>query len=132
MTTSLFSTAANLAGLVAMSALTLLTMLILRNPLFPKWLNGEEVAQAASLVLTAGFFIAAMNAAAGLNETNVHYGFIVIILAGIVAGSAYAFSKVFNIGDRLARADAGQSPFTRRKQTSAPPATALDSAPTGG
>jgi len=131
-TTSLFSAAVNLAGLIGVSAATLLTALILRNPFLPRWLQNEATAHAASLVLTAGAFFAVMNAATGLAESNIHYGIISIIVAGVAAGSTYALWKAFDIGERLARADAGQSPFAHRQKVPVTPATALGPATVGG
>ena len=131
MTASLLSAGGNLLGLVAMSALTLLAMLILRNPLFPKWLQNEAVAQALSLALTGVIFIAVIDAVAELGAANIPYGVFVVIVVGVPAGAAFILWKLFNIGGRLARADAGQSPFTHRQPTPALAAVALDSAATG-
>ena len=128
MTTFLLSAAASLSGVVAVPAGTLLIALILRNP--PRWLNSEAVAHGASLLLTAGAFFAVTNAAAALTKANIHYGVAAIAVAAVLAGSAYVFWKAFDIGDRLAQADAGQSPFARRQEAPAARVTALEPAAT--
>jgi hypothetical protein len=128
----LFSAAASLMGLVAVSAAVLLTALILRHPRPSRWLDNEAVAHGAGLVLTTGAFFAVTTAAAGLTGANIHYGIVTIAIAAVLAGSAYAFWKVFDIGERLARADAGQSPFARREKAPAAPVVALHSAAAAG
>lgn len=131
MTTSLFPAAASLLGLVAISAVILLAALVLRHPHLPGWLDNEAVAQGASLVLTAGAFIAVTSAAAGFTRANIHYGIAAVVIAGVLAGSAYVFWKVFDIGHRLARADAGEPPFARRSKAPAVPVAAPAAAPAG-
>ena len=131
MTTSLLLAGANLLSLVALSVLTLFAMLILRHPLLPKWLQNEAVAQSVSLVLTAGFFIAVIDAMAELGEASIPYGIVALIVGGVPAGSAYILWKLFNIGGRLARADAGLSPFAHRQPAPVMAAAALDPAATG-
>ena len=133
MITSLFAAAVELSSVVAVTAATLLVALILRNPHLPRWLDNEAVAYGAGLLLTAAAFFTVANAAASLTAAKVHYGVATIVIAGVLAGSAYLFWKVFDIGDRLARAEAGQSPFARRQTApAAPAAPALEAAAAAG
>ncbi len=131
MTASLFPAAISSLGLVAISALVLLTMLILRNPDLPEPLQNEAAAHAASLVLTTGVLVAVIYATSGLVAAELHYSVIIVVITGVLAGSAYVFWKLFNVGDRLARADAGQSPFARRTKAPATPLAAPEAAPAG-
>lgn len=112
---SLVSAVINLFGLVAISGAVLLTALVLRNPLGPKWLRDETVAYAAALVLTAGVCVAIPNAAAGLIDANIHYGIAVILTGAAFAASSYILWNAFNIGERLARTESGRSPFARER-----------------
>lgn len=108
---SLYSTAAGLLSLAAIPAAVLLTGLILRNPLAPVWLRSEAVATAASLVLTAGFCVAVTYAIPVLAAAAAPHWAIGILVAAIPAASTLVLWRAFNIGDRLARAESGDSPF---------------------
>jgi hypothetical protein len=118
----LVSAAINLLGLVAITGAVLLTALVLRNPLAPNWLRSESVANAATLVLTAGVFVAISNAAAGLIGENINYGVAVILTGATLVVSSYVPWKVFNIGERLARTESGRSPFGRERSQLQPQA----------
>jgi hypothetical protein len=110
---SFIGAAINLLGLVGISAATLLAGLMLRDPFVPGWLKSEAVAVAAGLVLTAGAMMAIGFALAGLIAANIHYSVAVLVVSLVLAASPYVLWKAFNVGERLARADAGQSPFAR-------------------
>ncbi len=113
--TSLVSVVISLFGLVAISGAVLLTALVLRNPLGPKWLRDETVAYAAALVLTVGVCVAIPNAAAGLIDANIYYGVAVILTGAALVASSYILWNSFNIGERLERTESGQSPFARER-----------------
>ena len=100
-----------LAGLVATVAAILGMLLVLRNPHRPRWMQSEFAAQAASLVLvtaTAGCVAYAMIVFQGLGHS-------LTIAAGTTFGvmfaAGYLLWRIFHIGLRLKRADAGHSPF---------------------
>jgi hypothetical protein len=127
---SLVSAAINVLVLIAVSGAVLLTALVLRNPLGPKWLRNEAAAQAAGLVLTAGVCVAISNAVAELVDANIHYSIAVILTGAFFAASSYMLWRAFNVGGRLKRTEAGRSPFARepRQMESQAPAALEQSA----
>jgi uncharacterized membrane-anchored protein len=112
---SLVSAVINLFGLVAISGAILLTALVLRNPLGPKWLRNETVAYAAALVLTVGICVVIPNAATGFIDANIHYSVAVILTGAVLVASSYILWKAFNIRERLERTETGRSPFARER-----------------
>jgi hypothetical protein len=106
-----FYAVSGLLGLVAFPAAILLAGLTVRNPRAPAWLRTEGVATGAVLLLTAVTVVAIMHALSALATADVAYPVIAILVAGIPSASAVLLWKAFGVGDRLARADAGGSPF---------------------
>jgi hypothetical protein len=97
--------------LAAISALILLAMVTLRNPLLPAWLQNEGIASALGLFLTAGILATVIDAVPKLSAADIPYSLIVVILGGVIAGSTFILWKVFNVGGRLAQAEAGHTPL---------------------
>lgn len=122
---SFIGAAINLLGLVGVCAATLLAGLMLRDPFAPGWLRSEAVAVAAGLVLTASVMVVIGYALAGLIAAGVHYAVALCLVGAVLAASPYALWKAFNVGERLARADAGQSPFARIGKSETPPVPLL-------
>jgi hypothetical protein len=106
-----FHSVAGLLGLVAFPAAILLAGLVVRNPRAPAWLRTEGVATGAVLVVTAVTVVAIMHALSALAAADVAYPVIAILVVGMPSASAVLLWKACRIGDRLARADAGASPF---------------------
>ena len=99
------------AVVVAIVGAILFTGLAFRNPFRPRWLQRDFMSVAAALVISgavcfgAGYMIAG-SIAAGFDVAT---AFVVTIAAFGAAG--YALARGFDIGERLRRSDAGQSPF---------------------
>jgi uncharacterized RDD family membrane protein YckC len=110
---SLYSMAGGLLGLVALPAAILLTGLLLRNPLAPAWLRGEAAATAAGLALTVGVCLAISHAVSALAAAALPYWAIGVLVAVVPVASTLGLWRAFDIGDRLARAESGHSPFRR-------------------
>lgn len=119
--TSLLSAAAGAVGLVAVSGAVLLTGVVLRNPFTPRWLRNDAVAQAAGLLLSAAVLAAVSHAIGFFVAANISTPVIVVLTGTVPAASAYAFWKLFGIGERLARTESGQSPFGPGQRTAALP-----------
>ncbi|MEJ2624123.1 MAG: hypothetical protein P8Z80_06165 [Pseudolabrys sp.] len=113
MTTSLLAAAPDLMVLAAISALILLAMVTLRNPLLPAWLQNEGIASALGLFLTAGILATVVDAVPKLSAADIPYSLIAAVIAGVIAGSIFVLWKVFDVGGRLARAEAGHAPVAR-------------------
>ena len=118
---SFYSAAGGLLSLAAIPALILLTGLIVRNPFAPAWLHTEAIATAAGLLLTGGICLAATYAISGFETAALPTWAIGILLAGVPAAATFLLCKVFNVSDRLARAEAGHSPFRRLHPAAAAP-----------
>jgi len=122
---SFLSAAVPLLSIVALSAVTLLAMLVMRNPSSPSWLKSEGVAQGAGFVLTTGYYMAVGSASDALIAANIHYLLVVVLIAAVLVYSTYALWTLFAVGKRLKRADEGLSPFARERQPVGAPATAV-------
>ncbi len=118
---SFYSAAGGLLSLAAIPAVILLTGLIVRNPLAPSWLRNEAIATAAGLLLTGGICLAATYAVSGFEAAALPFWATGILLPGVPAASAVLLWKVFNVSARLARAEAGHSPFRRLHPTAVAP-----------
>lgn len=101
----------SLAGVVAVTAAILATLLVLRNPLRPHWLQGDAAAQWATLALvSAGALIIAhaINALVGAGQ---HLVAAIAMTVLTLFGSGFVIWRAFRFGERLARAEGGVSPF---------------------
>lgn len=99
------------AVVVALVGTILFTGLAFRNPLRASWLHRDSASTAAALAISsavcfgAGYMIAG-SIAAGLGVATA----IGLTIAAFL-GSGYVMWRFFDVGERLRRADAGQSPF---------------------
>jgi len=100
-----------IASLIAASGAILLTALVLRNRLAPKWLRTEAVAQAASLILVAVLMFGTAELIQSLIAVGLTYVQTGVVTIAVTAGSIYALWKTFSVGERLEIADSGRSPF---------------------
>jgi len=105
-----------LAGLVAAVGATLFTALVLRNPRNPKWLKTELASQAASLCLVAVFAFAVASAMRGMTAIGFDVMVAAAITLSVIALAAASLWLAFGMGNRLRRADSGQSPFDLQPQ----------------
>jgi hypothetical protein len=89
----------------------LFTGLVFRNPFRSKWLQRDLMSVAAALGIAAAvcFGAGTMIAGAVAAGFGVAAAIVMTIVAFGVAG--YAIVRGFDIGERLRRADTGQSPF---------------------
>jgi len=100
-----------MAVVVAIVAAILFVGVAYRNPFRPRWMYRDSASTAAALAISsavcfgAGYMIAG-SIAAGLGVATA-IGLTVVVFLG----SGFAIWRVFEIGERLRRADAGQSPF---------------------
>jgi hypothetical protein len=110
-----------LIGLVAVAVATLLTALLLRNPLGPKWLRSEGAGMAASLGITTAVVIASAYAVQSFVDAGLHHIEAAIGTVGVLVASLLVSWKIFHVGERLRHADAGRSPFQSiTRETSIP------------
>ena len=100
-----------LFSLVAVAGAVLATGLVLRHPHLPAWLRSEGVAQGAGLALTAAVCVAVGHAGSALIDARIHYVVATGVVLAVLAASTVVLWKLFGLSARLARADAGQSPF---------------------
>ena len=96
---------------VAVVAAILFIGVAYRNPFRPQWMYRDSASTAAALAISsavcfgAGYMIAG-SIAAGLGVATA-----IGLTVALFLGSAYVIWRVFEVGERLRRADAGQSPF---------------------
>jgi hypothetical protein len=99
------------AVIAALVGAILSTGLAFRNPLRARWLHRDSAATGAALAISAavcfgaGFMIAGSTAAGWSVATAIG------LTVAVFLGSGFVIWRVFEIGERLRRADAGQSPF---------------------
>lgn len=101
------------AGLVATTALLIVAVLVLRHPRLPAWLQTEGATQAECFFLAALLAGAITASITGLVHLEVPinvYG-AAALTAGVILAAAWLLCVVGHVGERLRRADAGQSPF---------------------
>lgn len=111
--TSLLDFLPGLVSVVAVVAGLLSMMLVLRNPLSPRWLRSELAAQGLSIAFVALFSFAVGRALTDMITMNVPLLFASLVTLGVLFVSGTLFWSAFRIGERLRRADAGHSPFER-------------------
>ena len=101
------------AIVVVIIGATLFMVLAFRNPLRSKWLRGDTTATAASLVIAAAACFGIGNMISGAVSAGFGAATALVITLAICAGAGYALMRGLQIGERLRRADAGESPFYR-------------------
>lgn len=102
---------AEIVAVVATIGLVLLLLLVFRNPLRPAWLKkgGAEAAAATAIVAMLSFSMAFL--IAGLARAGVDALVAMAFAIALAGGAWWGLWRLFAIGERLRRADAGQSPF---------------------
>ena len=99
------------AVVVALVAAILFTGLAFRNPLRAQWLHRDSAATGAALAISAAVCFGAGYMIAGSIAAGWSVATALILTITVFLGSGYVIWRVFKIGERLRRADAGQSPF---------------------
>lgn len=95
---------------IVVSAVQLL-VLIFRNPQRPRWLRYGGTEAIAVLFIVAGFTLSIATLVSGLVGAGVNVFVSLILAAAVPIAVAIVNQRVFRIGERLRRSDAGASPF---------------------
>jgi hypothetical protein len=99
------------AVVVAIVGAILFTGLVFRNPFRSKWLQRESMSVAAALGIAAAVCFGAGTMIAGAVAAGFGVAAAIVLTIAAFGGAGYAIVRGFHIGERLRRADAGQSPF---------------------
>ena len=99
------------AAVIAIVGAILFTGLAFRNPLRPKWLQRDSMSVAAALGIAAAVCFGAGYMIAGAVAAGFGVATAIGMTVAAFGGAGYAIVRGFHIGERLRRADAGQSPF---------------------
>ena len=102
---------AETAILIAVVSAIQLTVLVFRNPFRPAWLKMSGTDAVAAVAIAAGVSIATAGEIAGLIAAGVNAFAAIGITVALSVGVGVFNWRVFRCGERLRRADAGQSPF---------------------
>jgi hypothetical protein len=99
------------AVVVALVGAILFTGLAFRNPLRAKWLYRDSTSTAAALAISSAVCFGAGYMIAGSIAAGLGVAMAIGLTVAVFLGSGFAIWRIFEIGARLRRADAGQSPF---------------------
>jgi len=116
----LFQILPEIAVLVGVIGAILFVVLVFRDPSRPQWLRWNWVAIAASIAVAAVFTVALGVMIAASVSAGFGVGSAILLTVAIAGAAGYAMVRGFNIGARLRRCDAGQSPFSSRAADEAP------------
>lgn len=108
---SLLELGASFGGLVITSGAILLAALVLRNPRSPSCLRTEFAAQATSLFLVAMLSFAVAAAIVTFSAAGLHLAWAAVAATGTNVVALVGLWQAFRIGERLALAESGRSPF---------------------
>lgn len=89
----------------------LLTGLVFRNPFRPRWLHRDSASTLAALAISAAVCFGAGYFIAGTFAAGFDIAVVLVLTPAVFLAAGYAIWRGFDIGERLRRADAGQSPF---------------------
>jgi hypothetical protein len=90
---------------------TALLGLVFRNPFRPEWLKRGWTDSAAAVAIAAGFSGVIGYGMLGSAELGMGVAAGIILTLAIFAGTVVAVFRLFHFGERLRRAERGQSPF---------------------
>jgi drug/metabolite transporter (DMT)-like permease len=99
------------AVVVALVGAILFTGLAFRNPLRARWLQRDSASTGAALAISSAVCFGAGYMIAGSIAAGLGVAMAIGLTVAIFLGSGFAIWRIFEIGERLRRADAGQSPF---------------------
>ena len=108
----LFQILPEIALLVGVFGAMLFVILVFRDPTRPTWLRWNWVAVAASIAIAAAFTVALGTMIAASVSAGFGVGSAILLTVAIAGAAGYAMVRGFNLGERLRRCDAGQSPFS--------------------
>lgn len=111
--TSFLAIGATTLVLILMIGAIQLTVLIFRNPFRASWLRTNGAETLASVSMVAGFSFATGFEIASLVVAGVNPFLAIAATAALCLGVATFNWRKFRCGERLRRADAGQSPFAQ-------------------
>lgn len=97
--------------LAAIAGAIQLVTLAFRNPFRPDWLRRDWVGSAAAIAIAAAISLGLGVMVTGVLAAGFGAGAAVAFTLAIGFAAAYAIWRGFGVGERLRRADAGQSPF---------------------
>ncbi|HUE47445.1 MAG TPA: hypothetical protein VMO81_14450 [Aestuariivirgaceae bacterium] len=99
------------AVVVALVGVILFTGLAFRNPLRAPWLKRDSASTGAALAISSAVCFGAGYLIAGSIAAGLGVAMAIGLTVAVFLGSGFVIWRVFEIGERLRRADAGQSPF---------------------
>ncbi|MEX0693117.1 MAG: hypothetical protein WD075_01605 [Rhodospirillales bacterium] len=108
-------------GITLAVAAFLLAVLALRNPHNPSWVFGEAFSQLTALLMTTGISAALAVAVESFYSVGMNVATALCVTAGIAVVTGAILYALFDIGERMRRADAGRSTFERVSRDSAVP-----------
>ena len=100
-----------IAVVIAIVAAILFIGVAYRKPFRPKWLYRDSASTAAALAISAAVCFGAGYMIAGSIAAGLGVATAIGLTVALFLGSGYVMWRVFEVGERLRRADAGQSPF---------------------
>ena len=99
------------AVVVAIVGAILFTGLAFRNPLRARWLQRDSASTGAALAISSAVCFGAGYMIAGSIAAGLGVAMAIGMTVAVFLGAGFAIWRVFEIGERLSSADAGQSPF---------------------
>jgi len=99
------------AVVVILVGAILFSGLAFRNPSRAQWLHRDSAATGAALAISAAVCFGAGYMIAGSIAAGWSVATAIVLTIAVFLGSGVVIWRVFAIGERLRRADAGQSPF---------------------
>ena len=100
-----------MAVVVAIVAAILFTGVAYRNPSRPRWMYRDSASTAASLAISAAVCFGAGYMIAGGIAAGLGVATAIGLTIAVFLGAGIVIWRLFDVGERLRRADAGQSPF---------------------
>jgi hypothetical protein len=100
-----------MAALVAIVAAILFVGVAYRNPFRPQWMYRDSASTVAALAISSAVCFGAGYMIAGSIAAGFGVATAIGLTVALFLGAGYAIWRLFDIGGRLRRADAGQSPF---------------------
>lgn len=97
--------------LVAIIGAILLIVLAFRNPFRPKWLRRDSMSVAAALLFSAAVCFGLGNMISGSVNAGIDVATAIALTVAVFIGAAYGLARTIDMGERLRRSDAGESPF---------------------
>jgi hypothetical protein len=122
----------SLAGEFVLVAITVsviqFLVLVFRNPRRPQWSRGSFIESTAVICIVMGITVAVAILASGLIGAGSNVFVSLVVSALVPLTVAFGNWRVFQVGERLRRAEAGASPFasltdTRQSADPAQPAS---------